>query len=35
MMVTAFCGEVLDGIADKDLRERLMQRMQAVLPASE
>ena len=32
MMVTAFCREVLDGVADADLRERLGQRMQAVLP---
>lgn len=35
MMVTAFCREILDGIADADLRERLAQRMQAALPANE
>ncbi|MBS0582184.1 MAG: Fe-S cluster assembly protein SufD [Proteobacteria bacterium] len=33
MMVTAFCREVLDGVADADLRERLARRMQAALPA--
>jgi Fe-S cluster assembly protein SufD len=35
MMVTAFCREVLDGIADADLHERLAQRMQAVLPSTD
>lgn len=35
MMVTAFCREVLDDVADPDLRERLAQRMQAVLPIRE
>lgn len=34
MMVTAFCREVLDGIADADSRERAAQRVQAVLPTS-
>lgn len=34
MMVTAFCREVLDGVADAELRERLAQRMQSALPAS-
>jgi Fe-S cluster assembly protein SufD len=32
MMVTAFCREVLEGVADTALRERLAQRMQAALP---
>lgn len=35
MMVTAFCREVLDGVADPDLRERLAQRMHAALPVEE
>lgn len=32
MMVTAFCAEVLAGIADTDLREWLAQKLQATLP---
>lgn len=34
MMVTAFCGEVLAGVDDSAMRERLAQRLLAVLPSS-
>lgn len=34
MMVTAFCREVLDGVADANLRERLAQQLQTALPAT-
>ena len=33
MMVTAFCAEVLGGVVDAELRERLAQRLRAALPA--
>lgn len=34
MMVAAFCREVLDGVEDADLRERLAQPVQAMLPTA-
>jgi Fe-S cluster assembly protein SufD len=34
VMVAAFCREVLDGVEDADLRERLAQPLQAMLPAA-
>lgn len=35
MMVAAFCREALGGVAERDVRERLAQRMQAALPSGE